>query len=73
MTEYRPKELAREAEQLLENGVLNKAIEDIRAEAVDTLVKADAGDPIAVLKAQARYEACEEITLQLNRYILAVS
>ena len=61
--------LAKEAERLLKDDVLLFAIDQMKQDALDALVKADAGNQIEVLRAQQRVEACEEILSVLGNYV----
>jgi hypothetical protein len=69
---YRADHLAKEAERLLADEILNRAWDDCRKEALEALVTAPAEDPIAVIRAQQRVLMIEQIRAQLGRYILAV-
>lgn len=61
--------LAKEAERLLKDEVLVYAIGTMRQEALAALVRANANEPIEVLRAQQRVEACDEILSVLSTYV----
>lgn len=63
--------LAKEAARLRADEIFNKALDDIRAEALEALAVTNADDKTAVLALQARVFMANEIRATLDRYILA--
>ena len=63
--------LAKEADRLKNDPIFNKALDDIRAEALNALVKADADSFTAIARLQQKVEVIDEIRTTLDRYILA--
>lgn len=63
--------LAKEAARLQADGVLNKAFDDIRAEALEALSRADAGNKITILRHQQKVAVIDEIRTTLASYIIA--
>jgi hypothetical protein len=64
MTDEEREELARNsrnAQRLLEDEVFRKALADITNIAVQKLILADAGDSIAILRAQQTVLVCNEL------------
>ena len=66
-----PDHLAQEAERLKNNPIFIKALEDIRADALAELVKANADDKSNIIRLQQVAVVTEEIRNVLDRYILA--
>lgn len=64
--------LAKEAERLKNDAILQKAFDDVRAEALAALATADADDRTMILRLQQRVAVIEEIRTQLDRYIMQV-
>lgn len=60
--------LAAEAERLKADELFNKALDDIRSEALESLAVADADD---VIRLQQRVSVIDEIRATLDRYIIA--
>lgn len=63
--------LAAESERLKNDPIFNKALDDIRAEALEALAVTNADDKTAVLALQARVFMANEIRATLDRYIMA--
>lgn len=63
--------LAQEAERLKNDPIFIKALEDIRADAINELVKANADDKSNIIRLQQVAVVTEEIRNVLDRYILA--
>lgn len=63
--------LAKEADRLSSDPIFNNALDDIRAEALDALVTADADDKTTILRLQQKVAAVDEIRTTLARYIMA--
>lgn len=63
--------LAKEADRLKNDPIFNKALDDIRADALSELVKADADDKSAIIRLQQVAAVTEEIRNVLDRYIMA--
>ncbi len=63
--------LAAEANRLKNDPIFNKALADIRSEALDALVSADADNYTAIVRLQQKVLLIEEIRNVLDRYILA--
>ena len=63
--------LAAEAERLKADELFNKALDDIRSEALNSLAVADADDFTAVIRLQQRVSVIDEIRATLDRYIIA--
>lgn len=72
MVSHKPEYLAKEAERLLRDDVLAAAINAMRAEALEELAACHAPDVHAVQKLQARVAACDDLSTQLQRYIVAL-
>lgn len=68
----RAEHLAQEADRLQNDPVFNKALDDIRADALNELVRADPDDKSNIIRLQQVAAATEEIRAVLNRYIMAV-
>lgn len=63
--------LAKEADRLKADPILNMALDKIRAEALEGLARIDADDLTAILKLQCRVFVVDEIRGTLDAYILA--
>jgi hypothetical protein len=63
--------LAKEADRLKNDEIFIKALADIRAEALEALVKANADSFTAIARLQQKVEVIDEIRNVLDRYILA--
>jgi len=63
--------LAKEAARLKADEIFQKALDDIRADYIEALVAADAGNTIEILRHQQMVLAIDEIRNCLDRYILA--
>lgn len=63
--------LAKEADRLRNDPIFNKALDDIRSEALEALAVTNADDKTAVLALQARVFMADQIRTTLDRYILA--
>lgn len=63
--------LAQEAERLKNDPIFIKALEDIRADAIAELVKANADDKSNIIRLQQVAVVTEEIRNVLDRYIMA--
>jgi hypothetical protein len=63
--------LAQEADRLKNDPIFIKALEDIRADALNELVTADATDTANVIRLQQVAKVTEEIRNVLDRYIMA--
>ena len=63
--------LAREADRLQNDEIFAKALEDIRAAALNDLALTDAAQTIAILRLQQRVQVVDEIRATLGRYIIA--
>jgi hypothetical protein len=63
--------LAKEADRLKNDPIFIKALEDIRADALNELVTADATNTANVIRLQQVAKVTEEIRNVLDRYILA--
>ena len=63
--------LAKEAERLKNDPILNKALDDIRADALNELVRANADDKSNIIRLQQVAVVTEEIRRVLDRYIMA--
>lgn len=62
---------AREAERLQKDDTLNKALDGMRAEALDVLVSADADDTTGIVRAQQRVLVIDEFRAQLAHMVMA--
>lgn len=67
----RAEHLAKEAERLKDDPIFNKALDDIKAEALALLVTADADDKTGILRLQQRAQVSDSIRTMLDRYIMA--
>jgi hypothetical protein len=63
--------LAKEADRLKNDEIFNKALADIRSEALDTLATSDADDKTMILRLQQKVAVIDEIRTTLDRYIIA--
>lgn len=63
--------IAREADRLQNDEIFAKALEDIRAAALNDLALTDAAQTIAILRLQQRVQVVDEIRATLGRYIIA--
>jgi hypothetical protein len=63
--------LAKEAARLKADPIFNKALDDIRADALNELVKASADDKSNIIRLQQVAQVTDEIRNVLDRYILA--
>jgi hypothetical protein len=64
--------LAKEADRLKNDEIFNKALADIRSEALNALATADADNYAVIVRWQQRVAVVDEIRTTLDRYILAV-
>lgn len=63
--------LAKEADRLKNDPIFDKALSDIRAEALEALAEADADEIIMILRHQQKVKVIDEIRSVLDRYIMA--
>jgi hypothetical protein len=63
--------LAKEADRLKNDPIFNKALDDIRADALNSLVTADADNKSLIIRLQQVAAVTNEIRNVLDRYILA--
>jgi hypothetical protein len=63
--------LAKEADRLKNDEIFNKALTDIRSEALNALATADADNYAVIVRWQQRVAVVDEIRTTLDRYILA--
>lgn len=63
--------LAKEADRLKHDEIFNKALDDIRSEALEALAVADVDSVTTMLRWQSRVMVVDEIRNCLDRYILA--
>jgi hypothetical protein len=63
--------LAKEADRLKNDPIFNKALDDIRADALNALVTADADNKTLIIRLQQVAAVTDEIRNVLDRYILA--
>ena len=63
--------LAKEAARLKADPIFNKALDDIRADALSELVRADVDDKSKIIRLQQVAAVTEEIRNVLDRYIMA--
>lgn len=63
--------LAKEADRLINDDLFNKALEDIRADALNALAQANAEDKTSILRLQQKVAVIDEIRTVLGRYIMA--
>lgn len=69
----KPDHLAKEAGRLKSDPIFDKALTDIRAEALSALASADADDKTMILRLQQKVAVIEEIRTTLDRYIIAAA
>lgn len=62
---------AKEAERLQKDDTLNKALANLRLEALADLVGTDANDTSAIIRAQERVKLIDEFRAQLARMVMA--
>ncbi len=67
---YKDEHLAKEADRLLHDDVLNHAIKEAKTEYTDKLCVVDPEDAIEIIKIQSVIVALDEVHTTLNRYIL---
>lgn len=65
------KHLAKEAERLSKDPIFIKALDDIRADALNSLVTADADNKTLIIRLQQVAAVTDEIRNCLDRYIMA--
>lgn len=65
--------LAKEAERLKSDPIFDKALTDIRTEALSALATADADDKTMILRLQQKVAVIDEIRTTLDRYIIAAA
>lgn len=63
--------LAKEADRLRNDPIFNKALDDIRADALNSLVNADADNKTLIIRLQQVAAVTNEIRNVLDRYIMA--
>lgn len=63
--------LAKEAARLKSDPIFAKALDDIRAEALNELATADADNYAAIVRLQQKVAVADEIRTTLDRYIIA--
>jgi len=63
--------LAKEAARLKSDPIFDKALSDIRADALNALVGVDADNYTAVVRLQQKVVVIDEIRNALHRYIIA--
>lgn len=63
--------LAKEADRLKHDEIFNKALDDIRSEALEALAVANAENTIMILYLQQKVAVIDDIRTTLDRYILA--
>jgi len=63
--------LAKEAARLKDDEIFNKALDDIRSEALEALAEADADNYTAIVRLQQKVAVVTEIRNVLDRYIMA--
>lgn len=63
--------LAKEADRLKNDEIFNKALADIRSDALNELATADADDKTLILRLQQKAAVIDEIRNVLDRYIVA--
>lgn len=66
-----PDHLAKEAARLKADPIFNKALDDIRADALNELVTANADDKTTIIRLQQVAAVTNEIRNVLDRYIMA--
>lgn len=68
-----PDHLAKEADRLKNDPIFAKALDAIRAEALNELATADADNYTAIVRLQQRVAVADEIRTTLDRYIIAAA
>ena len=68
---YKREHLAKEAERLANDDILNYAITEAKQDALESLAVVDPTDSVEIIKQQALILALEETMNTLERYILA--
>jgi hypothetical protein len=63
--------LAKEADRLKHDEIFNKAMDDIRSEALVALAEANADNYTAIVRLQQKVAVVNEIRTTLDRYIIA--
>lgn len=63
--------LAKEADRLKNDEIFNKALQDMRRDALDSLATADADNYTAIVRLQQKVAVIDEIRNVLDRYIIA--
>lgn len=63
--------LAKEADRLINDDIFNKALDDIRLDALNALALANADDKTSILRLQQKVAVIDEIRTVLGRYIMA--
>lgn len=63
--------LAKEADRLTNDPTFEKALEDIRADALNALAAADADNKTNILRLQQKVAVIDDIRTTLGRYIMA--
>lgn len=63
--------LAKEADRLKNDPIFNKALDDIRTDALNALVTADADNKSQIIRLQCVAGVVDEIRNVLDRYIMA--
>lgn len=63
--------LAKEAARLKADEIFNKALDDMRIDALNALAAANADDKTMILRLQQKVAVIDEIRATLDRYILA--
>lgn len=67
--DFHPEYLAKEAERLSRDDVLNYAVAQIRAEAYESLGDCDPQDMTRIIQFQQTVKLCNEFMLTLERFI----
>jgi hypothetical protein len=65
-----PDHLAKEADRLKNDPIFLKALEDIRADALNALAAANADDKTMILRLQSKVTVVDEISTVLERFIM---
>lgn len=63
--------LAKEADRLKNDPIFTKALDEIRADALNALALANADDKTTILRLQQKVAVIDEIRSVLDRYIIA--
>lgn len=63
--------LAKEADRLKNDEIFNKALDEIRSDALEALVVSNADDKTMILRLQQKVAVIDEIRNVLDRYIMA--